>query len=199
MKRTLICLAGGAVLAILGLIIIGSGGGNPSMTELETYNAALTEIQERIGDGPPAGSPEEQAAIDRFKALFADLSVENVESSLESVYAEELFFNDTVKTLRTLPELKTYMLHTAEGVEACRVKVVDVIRSGGDFFFRWEMEIVFKKLKPGLSDTTIGMTHVRFDDEGRVVLHQDYWDSARGIYEHVPFVGKAIRAIKARL
>ena len=31
------------------------------------------------------------------------------------------------------------------------------------------------------------------------VLHQDFWDPATGIYEHLPLVGNAIRQIKARL
>jgi hypothetical protein len=32
-----------------------------------------------------------------------------------------------------------------------------------------------------------------------VVLHQDYWDSAAGLFEHVPVVGRLIRTVKSRL
>jgi hypothetical protein len=46
---------------------------------------------------------------------------------------------------------------------------------------------------------TIGMTHLRFDSEGKVVLHQDFWDSTRGIFEHVPVMGAGIRLVKKRL
>jgi hypothetical protein len=40
------------------------------------------------------------------------------------------------------------------------------------------------------------MSRVRFDAGGRVVLHQDYWDSASGLFEHVPVLGGLIRAVK---
>lgn len=46
---------------------------------------------------------------------------------------------------------------------------------------------------------TIGMSHLRFDGAGKVVLHQDFWDSTRGIFEHVPLIGNGIRAVKKRL
>ena len=39
---------------------------------------------------------------------------------------------------------------------------------------------------------------VRFDAQGRVVLHQDFWDATAGVFEHVPVVGTAIRGIKAK-
>jgi hypothetical protein len=32
-----------------------------------------------------------------------------------------------------------------------------------------------------------------------VLLHQDYWDSTAGLFQHVPALGTGIRAIKARL
>jgi hypothetical protein len=43
------------------------------------------------------------------------------------------------------------------------------------------------------------MTHVRFDPEGLVTLHQDYWDAGAGLYEHMPVLGRLIGAIRARL
>jgi len=41
---------------------------------------------------------------------------------------------------------------------------------------------------------TIGMSQLRFDREGRVLLQQDYWDSAAGVYEHIPGIGGVVGA-----
>jgi hypothetical protein len=30
-------------------------------------------------------------------------------------------------------------------------------------------------------------------------VHQDYWDSGAGLWEHVPVLGRGIRSIRARL
>ena len=173
--------------------------GGASQESLKAYRAALADLNERGIGAPEPGSEAEAAAIDRFSRLFADLSVPNVDALIGEVYADSLFFNDTVKTIDHLADLRAYMLATAQSVEACRVEMLDQVRSGEDFYFRWEMEIVFKALQPGLVDLTPGMTHIRFDEEGRVVLHQDFWDPARGIYEHIPVLGPILRKIKARL
>jgi hypothetical protein len=39
--------------------------------------------------------------------------------------------------------------------------------------------------------------YVLFDESGKVILHQDYWDSASGFFEHIPIVGGVIKAVKA--
>lgn len=186
-------------LAVGWLLLVEWRDGGASQESLEAYRAALADLDARAVAAPPPDSEEETAAVDRFIILFSDLSAVNVDARLAEVYAEALFFNDTVKTIDNLAELRTYMLHTAQSVEACRVEMLDQVRSGEDFYFRWEMEIVFKALQPGLADRTPGMTHVRFNEEGRIVLHQDFWDPARGIYEHIPVLGPMLRKIKARL
>jgi hypothetical protein len=43
------------------------------------------------------------------------------------------------------------------------------------------------------------MTHLRFDESGRVVLHQDFWDSAAGLYRNLPVVGYVLKLVDARM
>ena len=43
--------------------------------------------------------------------------------------------------------------------------------------------------------TAVGMSHVRFDKDGRIIFQQDYWDTSI-IYEKVPVMGWVIRWIK---
>ena len=61
------------------------------------------------------------------------------------------------------------------------------------------MKVRMKKVAKGETITTPGITLVRFDRSGRILIHQDYWDSTTGLFEHVPALGYGIRAIKARL
>lgn len=39
------------------------------------------------------------------------------------------------------------------------------------------------------------MTHLRFDAAGRIIVHQDFWDSAEGLYRHFPLIGWLLRQI----
>ena len=41
-----------------------------------------------------------------------------------------------------------------------------------------------------------GMSEIRFDEEGKVVSHIDFWDAASHFYEKIIFLGFFIRLIK---
>jgi len=75
----------------------------------------------------------------------------------------------------------------------------DVAISGNNYYFRWTMETRMKHLARGKTIRTIGVTLVRFDPEGRVLLHQDFWDSAQGVWDQVPVLGSVIRWIQSQL
>lgn len=163
-----------------------------------SYQNVLLELAAR-GAGVEPGSPEERKGIERFKDLFSDLSEENVRAKVRDVYAKDVYFNDTLKEVRGIDALEIYLLESAKAVESCRVEVNDVSVNGGNYYFRWVMDIRFKMFKRGKTTRSIGMSHIRFDPSGRIVMHQDYWDSTQGFFEHIPLIGYLIRKIKRRL
>ena len=164
------------------------------------YAARLAELQ--AADPLPfaPGSETETLALDNFRRFFADFSPAKIESLLEQTYAPEVWFNDTLKTVRGTGPLKHYLSESASAVDACRVEIHDISHNGsGDYLVRWSMMIRFKRFKRGQDTHSIGVSHLRFDRDGRVLLQQDYWDAAQGLFEHVPLLGAMIRAIKRRL
>lgn len=149
---------------------------------------------------PAAGSPGEARALANFAAFFASFAPDKVATLLDQTYAPDVYFNDTLKAVQGREALRHYLAESADAVEDCRVRIHESTRSEhGEHWVRWSMMIRFKKLRRGQDTWTIGISHLRFDAEGRVVYHQDYWNAADGIYEHIPLLGAAIRAIKRRL
>ncbi len=150
---------------------------------------------------PPRGvilSPRDEAlAIDRFRKFFAGVTAESVSSNLEATYASDASFNDTLKTLHGREEIKAYFLRMAAHTDFVKAVVVDSAHSGRNYYVRWVMDVRFKGSKKTIR--TIGMTHLMFDRDGRIVMHQDYWDSAAGFFEHVPVIGASIRWVKSLL
>ena len=59
------------------------------------------------------------------------------------------------------------------------------------------MEIRAKGLAGGQPVITEGLSQLRFDDQGRIVLHQDFWNPSAGIYQHLPLLGPAIRFVNS--
>jgi hypothetical protein len=118
---------------------------------------------------------------------------------LERAYAPELYFNDTVHTYRSRDEVVAYMLRTADNVESITVEVVDVAVRGNEYYLRWIMNMRFEMSGDTVDSKSVGMTHVRTDGSGQVVIHQDFWDGVEGVYQYIPFVGYMIGKVQSRM
>jgi hypothetical protein len=149
--------------------------------------------------GPPQGSAAEKDAISRFEKFLGHLDEKTAREDTEKVYAPGAFLNDTLKTLHGSPAIRDYFIKTAQGLESMTVSFDDVAVSGRNYYFRWTMDTRMKHLAKGKTVRTIGVTLVRFDPHGRVLLHQDFWDSAQGVWDHVPVLGTVIRWIQSRI
>jgi hypothetical protein len=60
------------------------------------------------------------------------------------------------------------------------------------------MQARFTPVRREVISDTLGVTHIRFNAQGEVVLHQDFWDSGLGFYSHIPVLGAGVRAIGRR-
>lgn len=159
----------------------------------ESYVADYEAAQERL-----SGS-QALADLDPFISLYTRLSGDDVADRVRQVYAAELFFNDTLHSASSVEELAQYMEQTAERADEVDVAILNHWQSGQDVFVRWTMTTRFTVLGKQREARSIGMTHLRFNDNGQVILHQDFWDSAEGFYRHVPVSGHAINWIRRRL
>jgi len=163
------------------------------------YLQALDAVRRRHGNPLAAGSAAEHEALDHFRAFFATFSPDKVDRLLEATYAEDVWFNDTLKTVEGRAALAPYLRESAEAVEVCRVEVHEICGNrDGDYYARWSMMIRFRRFHRGRDTHSVGMSHLRFDEAGRVVLHQDFWNAADALYQYVPVLGAGIRAIKRR-
>lgn len=131
----------------------------------------------------------------RFAALYGDLSPSNVQEKVRDVYAPDAWFNDTIATESGIAAIEKYLLKTAQGAESVKAKINNTAVSGSDCYVRWTMEVQTKNLAGGRPIVTEGMSQLRFDDNGRIVLHQDFWNPSNGIYQHLPLLGPAIRYV----
>lgn len=177
------------LLVIATLCLAGCSGG--TLDSSREYRAALTRRP-----GVVLGDPAEGRRLaGRFSALYADLDEKNVRKRVRETYAPDAWFNDTVSTEVGIDAIERYLLKTARGAAAIHATVQDVAVSGSDCYVRWSMEVRTKNLAGGQPIVTEGISQLRFDGEGRIVLHQDFWNPSAGIYQHLPLIGPAIRFV----
>lgn len=176
------------------LICIGLAGcSSGTLDSAREYRAALAQRPGVVFSNPDDG----RRATDRFSALYSDLNEENVRKRVRETYAPDAWFNDTIATEVGIDAIEKYMLKTARGAQAIKATVQDVAVSGPDCYVRWSMEVRSKNLADGQPTVTEGISQLRFDKNGRIVLHQDFWNPAAGIYQHLPLLGPAIRYVNS--
>lgn len=154
-------------------------------TTVDQYEQALERF--------PGDSGQIEQGLEHFAQAFADLTADDIAETFDSLYAESLYFNDTIHAFHTRADLVAYMSRIGSSLSESHVDIKQVMRDGNDVFVRWTMEFRTRAAGRDVHSHSIGMTHLRFDGEGRVVLHQDFWDSGNALYAHLPFVGFAVK------
>lgn len=179
------------VFALLAIALLAGCATRPADSIAESLSA------DRDVRGVVLTASEEKQAIVRFKAFFKYVTPDSVREQTSGLYAEDAFFNDTLKTVRGRRAIEEYFTKTAAHVDLFQTEVVEVARSGDNYYVRWIMDVRFRGSKKTIR--TIGVTQLRFDPAGRIVLHQDFWDSTAGFFEHLPVLGPLIRGVKSML
>ncbi len=184
--------------SLTSLVVASCVSGPSSAGRVPEYNTALAAAH-RIPT-VAAGSAEAEAALGRWKNLLADLTYDALRGQVLAVYADSLYFNDTLKTLRTGAAVEDHLLSTGKLLDSGSVEYRTEFRDSlGDYYVRWEMRYAGPKLNGGEPIVTVGMSQLRFDEDGKVIFHQDYWDSTSGVFEHLPVVGGPLRWLRARM
>ena len=164
----------------------------------DSYEIALELTREQAGRYG-SGSVREREMLDRLSAYFADMTAESVAAKTRLVYADKAYLNDNITFVEGAEAIEAYFGTAAGQVNALTVEFVDVARAGSDYYIRWRMRITSDRLNNGEAMESFGVTHFRFDREGRVLVHKDFWDAGTGLYEYLPGVGGLVGALRASL
>lgn len=165
---------------------------------MDWYRRALEATDSRKTALKP-GSAEEKSAFERFLRFWSPLSAERVRAEAGAVYAEDAWFSDTLVQLQGRGAIQDYLIRAAGHAELCEVDGKDVAAKDGEYYFRWVIRIKARRLAGGRTVESPGMSHVRFDADGRILLQQDFWDSGAYFFEKIPVLGWIVRKIKASL
>ncbi len=184
---------------MIGLVAMLWGCTHPGPTlPLSGYKDALAATDSAEVDLMEAGTATEAQAIAAFKNLWSDFTAERLRGNVVTVYADDAYFRDTFVELHTAQDLENYLVRSAEATRYCTFAIEHVATANGDYYFRWTMELQLERYARRPPDSSKGMSHIRFDPDGRVIFHVDYWDAGT-LYEQFPLIGPSIRWVKRRL
>ena len=134
-----------------------------------------------------------------IKKCFNAFTGKNVEV-LEELYDDKIHFQDPITDVRGMDQLIKYYKHAYSRVKQIRFDFHEMHEAGNTVTGEWNMTLTVSGLNSGRPYTVHGVSVLTFSEDSRkVIRHRDYVDIGEMVYEQVPLLGAAIRAIKARL
>ena len=140
----------------------------------------------------------DSAIIERFVDFLANLGGPTTGERADLLYAEKLHFSDALMVTRDKKTVVDHFTRLGDAGTRVDVQIHQTLQSDKDVYLIWSMQARFTPIRKEVTSDTLGVTHVRFDDTGRVILHQDFWDSGLGFYSHIPVLGAGVRAVGRR-
>lgn len=177
---------------------------NNSMIHTQTvpngkYKSALRWTDPARYDLPAEGSSAESEMLNTVEALFTNYSRQNLQENVTEIYATEVYFRDAFKQFDRAEQIRDYFVHGLSALDAADFQFRRIVRSGGEFYVDWVMRLDFKKTPEGTWEESIGMSHMRFNSEGKIIFHQDYWDPTDIVYKRIPIAKQLINFVKKKM
>lgn len=133
--------------------------------------------------------------LDRLVAFYHDLTPESVERFSE-FYAADAYFKDPFNDVHGIDAIKNIFTHMFRQVEAPRFVITDQVADAGGVMLAWEFCFHLRVWGQGKTQRIRGVSHLRFDADGKINYHRDYWDAAEELYMTLPIIGTVMRRIR---
>ena len=140
----------------------------------------------------PSQQQNRQAWIEVFTRLGPD-GVPPLEN-LEEIVSSDVRFRDPFNDLVGPKALRALLEHTRRQIPDVRFQVMDQVTQGRRVYLKWEMTGTIRVL--GFWRVQ-GMSELLFNDRGKLMLHQDYWDASEQFYARLPLFGWMLRRIRS--
>ena len=129
--------------------------------------------------------------IESYARFFEELSYTFEEDAFEKVFAKDAIFADPFQRVQGIKAIVAVFRHMYATLKNPRFEIIETIGDAEKGYIRWHFHYNDRSFE--------GVSHVRFDSEGKVLSHTDYWDAASNVYETIPIIGSLLRLIKRRI
>jgi ketosteroid isomerase-like protein len=141
---------------------------------------------------------ELERELDRLVCFFEQLAPSDLDR-IALLYAPAARFKDPFNEVQGVAAIEQIFRHMFESLHEPRFVVTQRMLQGREAFLCWDFVFRFQSFRSQQLQTIRGATQLRFDEQGRVELHRDYWDAAEELYEKLPLVGSLMRWLKRRV
>lgn len=138
--------------------------------------------------------------LEELKLAWKQFDLDALER-LEPLYHPDVVFIEPAGEIRGRDSLFRYFRASCSDLLECRFEFDPIMETrssqNGQGFLVWHMHFRHRRLARGKPISVAGTTLLKFDDQ--ITCHRDWFDLGAAIYEHLPVLGTAVRAVKRRV
>ena len=141
-------------------------------------------------------SGDREAAARRYAAFLEQVTADNLEQ-LRALTAPDVRFKDPFNDVRGQERMIRAFADLFKIARDVRFEVRAVACADQVCFILWDFACTPRR--SGQTWRFRGVSEVRVDDDGRIALHIDHFDSGGQFYARLPVVGTLVRFVRRRL
>lgn len=136
-------------------------------------------------------------ATDRLAQFYEQITPAHL-TQLGAHYASDARFKDPFNEVQGIAAIARVFEHMFANLTEPHFVITTQVVEGQQAFLTWEFRFHFKRWNTHTAQCIRGATHVRFNPQGLIELHRDYWDAAEELYEKLPAIGALMRWMRHR-
>ena len=121
--------------------------------------------------------------LTKYKELFLNLN-ESTLDNIVSYYDENVFFKDPFNEFNGREKLKKLFIHMFITLKNPHFVFIDNIENSEGVFLTWDFVFSYKEKLFKIH----GSSHLKLNDEEKIVYHRDYWDVGEEILLKIPLI-----------
>lgn len=125
----------------------------------------------------------------RFTSAFNTLGTPEFVERAGSLYADQLFINDTLSQFSSRQNLLEHFQGMNKRVSKVSVELLNASYHQDSAYVHWHMTYDFKMFGTTRRMDSYGISEIKINENNKIIFQQDFWDPANGLYRSLPYVG----------
>ena len=133
-------------------------------------------------------------SLTEFKEWFLNLNESTLEN-IGSYYDENVFFKDPFNEFNGREKLKKLFIHMFITLKNPHFVFIDNIENSEGIFLTWDFIFSYK----GNLFKIHGSSHLKLNEENKIIYHRDYWDVGEELLLKIPIIKSLYGLFQSKL
>jgi hypothetical protein len=132
-----------------------------------------------------------------YAYFFESISEDTPLREYRKYINDKATFKDPFHEVKGIRDIYDIFQKMYQNLDEPKFKIDEMIQEENIGYIRWYFSYKFK----GKNETKgfYGVSRVVFDEDLKMISHEDYWDASENIYENIPILSFFIKFVKNKI